>query len=52
MLLLLIVGGVALIAGTIVEDVVTGSVGILDDPVTPTAGATMIDQDAEYFHSH
>ena len=37
-----VVGGVALIVGTLAEDVVTGGAGILDDPVTLTAGGGMV----------
>ena len=38
----MVVGGVALIVGTLAEDVVTGGAGILDDPVTLTAGGGMV----------
>ena len=38
----MVVGGVALIVGTLAEDVVTGGVGILDDPVTLTAAGGMV----------
>jgi RHS repeat-associated protein len=39
---LLILGGVATIVATILEDVATGGVGILDDPLTLGAGLGMI----------
>jgi RHS repeat-associated protein len=39
---LLVAGGVATILGTLAEDFLTGGVGVVDDPVTISAGATMI----------
>lgn len=39
---LLIIGGVLLIGGTIAEDVVTGGIGFLDDPLTIGGGAAGI----------
>ncbi|MBX9245333.1 hypothetical protein ICW40_11010 [Actinotalea ferrariae] len=36
------IGGAALIVGTLVEDVATGGVGIVDDPVTLSAGGGMV----------